>query len=406
METTTPIPPGGDAPARGPDGMGRGDTIVEQSPSRGGLSRGARLGALTLLALASLYLLVLFLRPFLPAIITSAVIAVLADPVYRRFDMHRRRSLVALLATAILFLLVLLPLGAVSLVIAAQLPAWAEWAAEAGRGLLDPGGRIYLLLAGVASRLGVDPAAISVGAPEQVQQLAALVAGGTFRILSGLGGWMLQAGVAVFTLYYMLRDADRIIAWFKWVLPLDADDADDLLSRSREVVFAAVYGNVIIALVQGVLGGIIFWMLDVPAPALWGLAMGLLGLLPVIGPPVIWLPAGLLLIVTGSLGRGLVLLALGTILISGIDNVIRPLIVSGRTQLHPLVVFFSVLGGVPIFGAVGIFVGPVVFAGALTLIEIARAAVMPDDAGAGRLLVGPPPSPPPPQRSVRVTGIA
>lgn len=259
-----------------------------------------------------------------------------------------------------------------------QLPEWSAWLSGVAAAAVEPQGPLQRFVADLALRFGVDPADLAAAAPQQLQQIAAVVADRTFRILSGLGGWVLQAGVAVFTLFYLLRDADGFVGAFKWSLPLKPAEADELLRRSREVIYATIYGTVVIAVVQGLLGGLIFWVLDVPGPAFWGLMMGLLALLPVIGPPIVWLPAGVALLFTGEIAEGLILLLLGAVVISGIDNVIRPMIVGGRAQLHPLVVFFSVLGGIAVFGALGIFVGPVVFAAALTFVEMARMVTLPE----------------------------
>jgi predicted PurR-regulated permease PerM len=132
-------------------------------------------------------------------------------------------------------------------------------------------------------------------------------------------------------------------------------------------------------MVQGLLGGLAFWVLGVPTPAVWGVLMGGLSLIPMIGPAFVWLPAGAVLIASGSTLRGVLLLLFGALVISTVDNIIRAVLVSGRARVHPLVVFFGVLGGVLMFGAVGILVGPVLIVAAAALMEMARLSLFPEE---------------------------
>lgn len=163
----------------------------------------------------------------------------------------------------------------------------------------------------------------------------------------------------------------------KWLVPLEPEATDRLFRKARDVTYATVYGNVVVAVVQGLLGGLAFWLLDVPAAAVWGTVMGLLSLLPALSATLVWLPAGLISIAGGRTLAGLAMLAFGAVVVSTVDNVLRATLVSGRAQMHPLAVFFSVLGGLLVFGAVGLLVGPVLFALAITVVEMARTALEP-----------------------------
>jgi predicted PurR-regulated permease PerM len=185
----------------------------------------------------------------------------------------------------------------------------------------------------------------------------------------------------------------------KGLVPLPSGPMELLLKRTHEVIFAAVYGHVFVAMVQGLLGGLAFWVLGVPTPAVWGVLMGGLSLIPMIGPAFVWIPAGAVLIATGATLRGVLLLLFGALVISTIDNVIRAVLVSGRARVHPLVVFFGVLGGVLMFGAVGILVGPVLIVAAAALMEMARLSLFPDEslkAVAVEKIVAPPAQTPTP----------
>ncbi|MFB6241040.1 MAG: AI-2E family transporter, partial [Gemmatimonadota bacterium] len=344
------------------------------APDAQDLSR-VRLGALLVMGLAGLYAMGRLLWPFLPALMISAVAAVLAYPAYRRFEEWiGQRDVAAFLGTAAVFFLVLLPVVGLSLLLVDQLLLGLEWAARTSDRLLQPGGRVESwleTLVGYAGALGIEPASLSDQVSQQMQGVASALAGRTVSFLSGLGGWLLQAGVAVFTLFYLLRDAGAITSGIKWLIPLDAERTDHLLTRARDVTYATMFGTVAVALVQGTLGGLAFWALGLPAAALWGTVMGTLGLLPGVGPPLVWIPAAVILFASGELLRGIALVAVGALIVGTVDNVLRAVLVAGRAQLHSLAVLLSVLGGLFLFGGLGIFVGPVIFVVALSLVEMA-----------------------------------
>ena len=358
--------------------------------------RRVQLAILLAMAGGAVYLIVRLLAPFLPALVTSAVLAVLVYPAYGRFEawLGRRgrwagdRNVAAFVGTVVVFFVILVPLLGLSLVLVQQIAGGVDWAAGQIASMLGPGGTLRGWVAAGADRLGVDEARIAESLGTQLQGLVSLLTARTLSFLSGLGGWLLQAGAALFTLFYLLRDADGIVRVVQWLVPLEEAQTDRLFDRARDVIHATVYGNIAVAAVQGGLGGLAFWILGIPAAALWGTVMGVLSLLPVISAPLVWLPAGLLLVVQGRVAEGVGLLLFGALVISTVDNYLRAVLVSDRARLHPLAVFFSVLGGLFLFGAVGLFVGPVLFVVGVSLVEMARLAVETGD-GDRR---GPPPS--------------
>jgi predicted PurR-regulated permease PerM len=136
------------------------------------------------------------------------------------------------------------------------------------------------------------------------------------------------------------------------------------------MVYATIYGGLLIAIIQGVLGGVIFWILGIPSPILWGTAMAFLSFIPIGGTALIWVPAAILLFVQGAILKGIILLGLGVFGISMVDNFLRPFFISAKTNIHPLLLFFAVLGGIQAFGLIGLVVGPLIATLCLTFIEI------------------------------------
>lgn len=335
-----------------------------------------RLIVLLGLATIAAWAIGLLLWPFLPAIVTSATLAVVLLPAYRRLATGVRHPTVAAFAgTTIVFFLVLLPIAGLSVVLVGQVGEGLEWLADRAANLFEPGGVLPGFVRDVAGRFGIEETQLQAGLQDQLTAAGARLAGRTLGFLSGLGGWLVQAAVALFTLYYLLRDADGLIAALKNRMPLDMGRTDRLFARAHEVILATIYGNVVVAIAQGTLGGITFAILGLPTAALWGTIMGLLSLLPLVGPAFIWVPTVVILFATGAVGRAIALLVIGMLVISTIDNVLRAWLVSDRAQLHPLVAFFSVLGGIVVLGAAGVFAGPVLFVVGLTIIDMARLAL-------------------------------
>jgi predicted PurR-regulated permease PerM len=185
---------------------------------------------------------------------------------------------------------------------------------------------------------------------------------------------LLQLGVALFSLFYFLRDGDDLVRALRRMTPLDPRRMDELLARARDITYATVVGNVLVAIAQGAIGGITVALLGLPG-ALLGAVMAVFSLIPMLGAGIVWIPTAIYLAVTGHLMKGVILTGVGVLVIGTVDNLIRAIFVGGRARVHSLVVFLSVLGGVLVFGAAGIVVGPVLFVLALIAIEAGRLAM-------------------------------
>ncbi|MFQ5663096.1 MAG: AI-2E family transporter, partial [Terriglobia bacterium] len=169
--------------------------------------------------------------------------------------------------------------------------------------------------------------------------------------------------------FYLFRDGPALLARLRDALPLEPQQRDHLLRTAQDVLYATVYSSFVVAVMQGVLGGMTFWLLGIKAALFWGVVMGFLALLPALGPWLIWLPAALFFLLGGKLGHALVLLVVGVAVISLADNFLRPMLISGRTRLNGLLVFISVLGGLAVFGLLGIVLGPIVVAVGAAVVE-------------------------------------
>ena len=179
-----------------------------------------------------------------------------------------------------------------------------------------------------------------------------------------------QLLITLFVLFFLLRDRHPALTALRNLLPLSDDEADMLLKRTSDTIRATVFGNVVVAIVQGALGGLMFWLLGLPAALLWGVVMAVLALIPVLGAFVVWVPAAIFLAVEGSWGKALLLTGWGTLVVGTIDNLLYPVLVGNKLRLHTVPVFFAIVGGLIVFGAAGVILGPVILAVTLGLVDV------------------------------------
>lgn len=182
--------------------------------------------------------------------------------------------------------------------------------------------------------------------------------------------WFVSLGLMLYLAFFMLRDGASLIPVLIRALPLGDERERLLMKKFAEVTRATIKGSLVVAMVQGALGGIIFWFLDLPGPVLWGVVMTVLSLIPVVGASLIWLPVGLYLLAVGNTTDGIILIAFGAIVIGLVDNILRPILVGRDTKLPDYLVLLSTLGGFTMFGMTGFVLGPLIAVLFITFWEI------------------------------------
>jgi predicted PurR-regulated permease PerM len=166
----------------------------------------------------------------------------------------------------------------------------------------------------------------------------------------------------LYLLFFLLRDGDDLSRRITKAIPLRPDHQRALLDTFTTVIRATVKGNIVVAVLQGALGGLIFWLLGIRAPLLWAAVMAVLSLLPAVGAALVWFPVAVYLLATGAVWQGVVLIAYGMLIIGLVDNVVRPILVGQDTKMPDYVVLIATLGGIAIFGINGFVIGPVIAA--------------------------------------------
>jgi predicted PurR-regulated permease PerM len=206
----------------------------------------------------------------------------------------------------------------------------------------------------------------------QLQGMAADVGKRVSQAVAGSAWALVELLLTLFVLFYLFRDRRKALDTLRSLVPLSRRETDEVFTRVADTIHATVFGTLVVAAVQGMLGGLMFWWLGLPAPILWGAVMGLLAIVPVLGAFVVWVPAAIFLAASGEWGKAAILAVWGGVVVALIDNLLYPILVGKRLRLHTVPVFFSIVGGLAIFGASGLILGPVVLALTDAILEIWR----------------------------------
>ncbi len=320
---------------------------------------------LIVVTIAFVYILV----PFYGAILWGTAMALVFAPLYRRLlqSMDGRATLAAIATVLIILTLVILPV----IVIAAMLVQEATGVVQKlqsgelsiARYVQQVLNALPAWLTGLLERFGLDHlSVIQERFSASITKLGEQMAGQALSIGQNTFEMVLEFFVMLYLLFFLLRDGASVSRQIKSAIPLQESHKRELSAKFTTVIRATVKGNIVVAAIQGTLGGLIFWFLGIHAPVLWGVVMAFLSLLPAIGAALVWLPVAVYLLATGSIWQGVVLIAFGVLVIGLVDNILRPILVGKDTRMPDYVVLFSTLGGMTIFGINGFVIGPMVAA--------------------------------------------
>ncbi len=305
------------------------------------------------------------LLPFYAAIFWGAILAILFTPLHKRLlaKMRGRPNLAALTTLLIIVLIVILP---AILITGALLQEGAAIYNRISSGEVNVGEYLEQILSAlppsvhaVLDRFGVGDIfslreKLTEGALRGSKVLATQavnVGQNTFEFIVGMG-------VMLYILYFLLRDGAHLARTSKQLIPLSDEHKQHLFRKFATVVRATVKGNIVVAITQGALGGLMFWFLGIQGALLWGVLMAFLSLLPAVGAALIWLPVSIYFLVTGAIWEGVTLAVFGVLVIGLVDNILRPLLVGKDTKIPDYVILISTLGGLSVFGLNGFVIGP------------------------------------------------
>jgi predicted PurR-regulated permease PerM len=321
---------------------------------------------LIILVVVSL-LMAVIAYPFAQPLLWAGLAAIMFQPLYRSVlrRVRGRRNPAAGLSLLIIFILVLVPAAWIASMVIQQALVLVATLQQEPIDLAAWFDSIYSALPQVArdavDRSGwADIASVQTRLQELLSESAGMIATQAVSIGSGALSFFLSFGVALYVMFFLLRDGERIGRTVLCAVPVERSIADRLAERFLGIVRATIKGTGVVALVQGALGTITLMIAGVPSALLFGVIMAIFALVPVIGAGAVWVPAGLWLLITGETWQGLFVLLTGFFIISSSDNVLRPILVGRDTGIPDWIILITTLGGISLVGFSGIVLGPLV----------------------------------------------
>lgn len=325
------------------------------------------------------YLMYLIMLPFFNPIFRATVLVVVSYPYFlwllRRVT--KNRSVASLIASTTVALVVAAPLTLVGATLADELHGLYLWSENYLQDLSAHTGSSSIPLLSLLERyleqlFRISEIDLSGILANSVKGAASSVTEWLKDAIRNFAEFLIDLLLSFFVMFFMFRDGDRLLAALKGLLPLPDREVEKIMLKNRVLITATFYGGVVVGAVQGLLGGLAFYFLGLPSPVLWGAVMFLFSFVPGIGTALVWLPASFFLFVTGSPVKAIVLFLWGAFAVSLIDNLLHPLLVSKKTELHPLLLLFSIFGALNVFGLIGLIAGPLILSFSLTVLEYYR----------------------------------
>ncbi|MGA3318266.1 MAG: AI-2E family transporter [Candidatus Korobacteraceae bacterium] len=333
---------------------------------------------LSVLLLIALGLTFVITRSFLEPFAFAIILAVVFYPLHERILQwnKRRPGGSALLSTLLLVLLFGVPSFIIAVLAANEALAAAHYL---GRRSVEEGGFASLVMSlakGPLSYVGrwVDLSKYDLNAmiSANTQKVSVWLVGFGANVLSGIARFIIDALITFVVVFFLFRDGAQWAYRAGALLPLSREQVARLYRNISDTIIANVYGILSVGVAQGVLLGVVLRLIGMQSALLLGLATGFASIIPVVGSALVWGPVVIYLLLTGSIAKGLFLLVYCVVIVSSVDNILRPWIVGGRVELHPLVLLFFIFGGVEAFGFLGLFLGPVVASVLVALFDILR----------------------------------
>jgi predicted PurR-regulated permease PerM len=220
------------------------------------------------------------------------------------------------------------------------------------------------------ARVGLDTTALMGYVSQYASEIGRVTAGFSLAVATNVTSVFVSFLFTIFATFLLLRDGDRLVARVVDLMPFERARSDAMLARIRDVIYASVYGVLMIAFIQGALVALMFWILGIPSAALWGTVTMLTSVLPLVGSAAVWVPGTIYLLTLGRWPEAIVLGVWGGLVVGSVDNFIRPRLVGERVGLSELVTFFALLGGLRVFGLVGVVMGPLLFAVTASILDV------------------------------------
>jgi len=332
---------------------------------------------LILLSLIFGYLAYQVLKPFIVPIIWAIVLTILFYPVYMYISRYVRwRSVAAFLTLVVIILVIIGPFSYVLIALGKELTQittrFDDVRIVEAIDNLERQRAVAWILGTLRKTFGLQELDLAALFRQSLSALRQSIVNWISGNVMNVAVQLVNIVVMFFSLYFLLRDGPDFIGKIREYLPFPEVHKDRLTSKIKDMVISTLYGGVTVGICQGIIGGITFFALGIGSPVLWGIMIVIMSFVPAFGAFAIWGPAAVYLVVNGAVIKGVILALIGALIISLIDNILKPLIIGGRTKMHTLIIFFSILGGIKAFGLIGLVMGPLVIVITISVFEIFR----------------------------------
>ena len=307
----------------------------------------------------------LMLRPFVNAILISVILAYIFYPIYRHISKYiKNKNISSIIMVFVVLLIVILPS---ILLVQLTLQQFRTFSVE----LKDLDFELLSYVDEIEERLDL-PALINLEVI--VDSLSNDLSRGFTNIITkfirSIPFRVLETFIIIFILFYLFKDGERLLKSAKESIPIKKIYKEELFSEAGKVIRAVVYGTLVAAVAQGIVGAIGFYIFGIDNFLIWGLVMAMLALIPFLGPAFVWVPASLYFMFNDQLTKGILLFIYGTLLISSIDNIIKARIISKQAKVHLVIVFLGLMGGIATFGIAGVVMGPLILSLLIVFVRI------------------------------------
>ena len=333
---------------------------------------------------AAIFLVFLVIKPFIIAILTSIIISYIFYPLYKWINKKtKRKNLSAIIIIILILILIITPIFFIANSLTREVTTVyinSKQRIAEGNIINTESGSSNLLLK-------LNSFLVNIAKKPQISSSIDNI---TNSIISSLSNFIftipkmiISFFVMIFLIFFMLRDGELMVKKIKCIIPLKNHHQNKIIKRFGSVTRAVVYGHFITALIQGMVGVLGLYIFGVKSPLVWGIIMMIACMIPFVGAPWVWFPLGVLKLIEGlttnttsTTLRGIGLLVYGFVIVSSIDNLIKPKIIGDKAKIHPTIILLGVLGGLAIFGVIGIVVGPLILSLFLTFAEIYKTEII------------------------------
>ncbi|OEF22628.1 AI-2E family transporter [Vibrio rumoiensis] len=333
---------------------------------------------LVIALLFAAYACYLLITPYLNSIIMAFIISLLIYPLHEKLEQRwpKHRNTSAFVSCLLLTFVIVIPLLAIFAAIIQQGAHFSQtvyaWATDGGIQTVLNHPYIAKGLSIVNQYLPFDnisPQEIAQRAAKFISQFGSILVSISAGILGDATNFLMNFFLMLFVLFFLLRDNEKLVNGMRHILPLSRSQEDRLLSEIQDVSKSAILGSFLTAIAQAIAGGFALWLVGLPG-LFWGTMMGAASFIPVVGTALVWVPAAIYLLLTGDIGWAIFLIVWGVAVIGSIDNIIRPLLMQGSAGMDTLMIFFALLGGIQLFGLIGLIYGPLIFAITMVLFKM------------------------------------